>query len=174
MPLFLQQSVGEGDVLGGNRLAVVKARFWPQVEYDPAAVVGKLQAFGNQAVGRVRLVTGGVVDAAAHHQRLVQLADAKLAKVAGVDRAGALEGVRVERVEGAAAHDPQGTALGRVRVDVVQMLEVGGVLGLAVERVTMLAVEGRPGGLGEGKQQRQAQHSRQQGHDFSHDKVADG
>ena len=42
--------------LGGREIAaiagaIVKARLWPQVEYHPTAVVGKLQAFGDQAVG---------------------------------------------------------------------------------------------------------------------------
>src|SRR5690606_40914292 len=89
----------------------MEAGFGAQVEYHPAAVVGKLQGLGNQAIGGIGFVPRGVVQATAHHQRLVQLADAVLIEITRADRAGALECVWVEGVEGPAAHDPQGAAL---------------------------------------------------------------
>src|SRR5690606_11345165 len=79
----------------------------------------------------------------ADHQWLVQLADAVLVEVAGGDRAGALERVGVQGVEGAAAHDPQGATLGRLGVDVIQMAEVLGVPGQAEHGVTVLTIDGR-------------------------------
>ncbi len=144
--LFLEQTIGECYVLGGDLPAVVKACLGAQVEDYPAAIVGKLQAFGDQTVGGVGLVAGRVIQAAADHQWLVQLTDAELGKVAGVDRAGALEGIGVQGIEGAAAHDPQGAPLRCVRVDIVEVLEVFRVAGLTVEGVAVLAIQRGPAG----------------------------
>ena len=141
--LLAQQPVAEGDVMGGDRPAIVEARLGPQVEYHPAAVVGKLQGFGDQPVGGIGLVARRIVDAVADHQRLVQLADAVLVEVAGTDRAGALERIGIEGVERTAAHHPQSATLGRVRVDVVEVGEVPGVLRLAKDRITVLFIDGR-------------------------------
>ena len=45
-----QGAIGERHVIGGNRLAVVKARFGAQVEHHPTAVLAVFHRLGNQAV----------------------------------------------------------------------------------------------------------------------------
>src|SRR5690606_22903134 len=71
--LFAQQPITEGYVVCRDCPTVMKASLGSEVEYYPAAVVRELQTFGDQTIGRVRFVAGGVVDAAADHQWLVQL-----------------------------------------------------------------------------------------------------
>ena len=126
--LLDQQAVGKGHVVSGDRHTVVKGRFGAQVEHHPAAVFAVLDGAGDQPVTGGRLVTGRVVLTAAGHQRLVQLTDAVLGEVGCRRRAAALEGVRVEGVEGAESHDPHATALGGVRVHPGKVGKAGGVL----------------------------------------------
>ncbi|MNJ39455.1 hypothetical protein D3C77_343270 [compost metagenome] len=45
-----QQPIGEGDVIGGDRLAIVKPRLLAQVEHHPAWVLAVLDRFGDQPV----------------------------------------------------------------------------------------------------------------------------
>ncbi|MNO95760.1 hypothetical protein D3C76_874070 [compost metagenome] len=132
-----QGAVGEFHVPAGDRPAVMEARLRTQVEHHPAAVVGVLHAAGDQAVAGRRLVPGRVVEAGAHHQRLVQLVDAVLQEVRGGDRAGALQGVGIERVERAQPHQAQGAALGGVGIDPGEVGEVRRVLERAELRVAV-------------------------------------
>ncbi|MNM90377.1 hypothetical protein D3C81_1026360 [compost metagenome] len=161
MTMLEQGAVGEGHVLGGDRRAVVEARFRAQVEHHPAAILGVLHAAGDQPVAGGRFVPGGIVQAGSHHQRLVQFVDAVLQEVGGADRAGALQGVGVERIEGAHAHHPQGAALWGIGVDPGEVVEVGGVLEVAELRVAMadgdLGVAGHAQGQAE-EQDKQATH----------------
>ncbi|MNE20209.1 hypothetical protein D3C80_1133180 [compost metagenome] len=143
MAVAAEQAVGEGHVVGGDRLVVVEARLGTQVEHHPAAVLAVLHRGGDQAVAGGRLVTRRIVGAGAGHQRGIQFGDAVLQEVAGTGRAGALEGVGVEGVEGAGGHQSHAAALGRVGVDPVEMAEVGRVL----ERTELgVAVAFRDGG----------------------------
>lgn len=96
-----QEAVGEGDVVCRDGLAVMEAGFLAQVEYHPAVVVAVLHRFGNQSITGRGFVAGWVVQSGADHQRFVQLTDAVLQETGRGARAGAFEGVGVERVEGA-------------------------------------------------------------------------
>src|SRR6185437_15240384 len=92
------------------------------------AVMRIFYAFGDEAIGGQRLVE------AARHQAVEQLARFHEV-VAEADERDALEDEGVEVVEGADVADLDEAALGRVRVDVVEMREVGGVFQrIAVER----------------------------------------
>jgi hypothetical protein len=108
--LLLQNCVTEKHVLGRDRLAVGEARFGAQVESDGAAVLRKLDAFGDQPVERERLV------AAARHQALVDV----LANVAGRHPP---DDESVEAIEGAqgAQHEP--ITLGCSGIDIREVLE---------------------------------------------------
>ena len=141
-----QGAVGEGHVIGGNRLAVVEARLLAQVEHHPAAVLVVLHAFGDQAVARRRLVPGRIVGAGTYHQRLVEFADPVLQEVGCGRRAAALEAVGVEGVERTVGHHPQGAALGRTGVDPVEVGEVGRVFEQAELGVAVAFAKRREGG----------------------------
>ena len=111
-------------VVGGDRLAVVPARFGPQREGDPRAVGRRLHRLREQPVLGERLVGG------AGHQRVVEQADPR--------RRVALDDERIERVEGALGDAlPQLPALRRVRVHVLEVREVGGIREIAVDRETV-------------------------------------
>ncbi|MNO88405.1 hypothetical protein D3C76_798540 [compost metagenome] len=159
MTFLEQQAVGKCHVVGGDRLAVVKACFGAQVKYHPAAVLAVFHRLGDQAVTGGRLVPGWRVLAGADHQRLVQLVDAVLQEIRRGHRAGALEGVGVERIEGAKCHDPQRTALGRLRVDPVEVGKSGRVLERAELRITMAFADRRACGGAQG----QADQEREEG-----------
>jgi hypothetical protein len=137
MAFLEQQAVGKRDVMGGDRRAIVETRFGAQVEHHPAAVLAVLHRLGNQAIAGGRFVAGRCVLAGADHQRLVELVDAVLQEIRRGDRAGALEGVRVERIEGAKRHHPQRAAFGRLRVDPVEVGKSGRVLERAELRITV-------------------------------------
>ncbi|MNP28116.1 hypothetical protein D3C76_1210660 [compost metagenome] len=94
-------------------MAVMEARFGAQVEAHPAVVRGLFDLAGHQAV-----LGEGFVQALGH-QGVVDQADV----VGGY----ALVDERVEAVETAEAGLAKGAALGRVGVDVVEVLEAGRV-----------------------------------------------
>ena len=137
VPLLDQGAIGKGHVAGGDRPAVVEACFRPQVEYHPAAVFRVFHALRDQAIAGGWFVAGRVVQAGAHHQRFVQLVDAVLEEIAGADRAGAFQGVGVERVEAARGHQAQGAAFGGVGIGPVEVLEIGRILERAELGITM-------------------------------------
>ncbi|MCY1366270.1 hypothetical protein D9M69_531590 [compost metagenome] len=57
MAFLEQHAIGERDVVGGDRRAVMEACFGTQVEHHPAAVLVVLHRLGNQAVAGRGLVT---------------------------------------------------------------------------------------------------------------------
>ncbi|MNM89464.1 hypothetical protein D3C81_1016960 [compost metagenome] len=110
----LDQGVeGEHHVFGVHRVAVMKTRFGAQVEAHPAVVRGFFDLAGDQAVLGERFIQ------ALGHQGVVDQANV----VGGY----ALVDERVEAVETAEAGLAKGAALGRVGVDVVEVLEAGRV-----------------------------------------------
>ncbi len=92
------------------------------MEDDPIARGIGFDAPGDEAVKRERLVGG------ARHQRLVDVADEALRRRQGLDV------VRVQAVEGAEISEIEPAALGRFRVDVRQVVEVGRQGRLAMHR----------------------------------------
>ncbi len=113
---FRQQGLeGEDNVLGRYRLTVMKARLGTQMKADPFVVRSTLYFLGEQAVDGEWLIhaVGG--------QGVVDQADSV--------RGNPLVDEGVERIEAAKAGLAQGAALRRVGVGVVEMLEVGRVLG---------------------------------------------
>ncbi len=146
-----QRPVGERHVIGGDGHAIVKPRFGAQVEHHPTAVFAVFHRLGDQAVARRRFITGRRVLAGADHQWFVQLIDAVLQEIGCGNRAAALERVGVERIEGAECHDSQDTALGRLRVDPVEVGESGRVLERAELRIAMAFADGCAGGRAQGQ-----------------------
>ncbi len=110
----------EDHVLGRDRLAVMEARLRTQLEGRGAEVVGKGDPFGEQAIGRRRLV------GAALHQLVVEQAQA--------DRRIAPHRKGIERVEGPKRPLPHAAALRRVGIDPVEMSEALVVGRLADQR----------------------------------------
>jgi len=96
----------------------VPARLGPQVEGDPGAIFGHLHGLGQQAVAGEGLVGRrlgqGVVDVADAGRRI------------------ALDDEGVETVEAADGRQLDDAALGGVGPHVVELLEIGAVLGIAV------------------------------------------
>ncbi|MNY54148.1 hypothetical protein D3C86_1899820 [compost metagenome] len=84
--------------------------------------------------------------AGADHQRFVQLGDAVLQEVGGGNRAGALEGVGIEGVEGAHTHETQRAAFRRIGIDPVEMAEAGRVFERTKLRIAVAFADGRPRG----------------------------
>ncbi len=147
MTVLEQQTIGEGDIVGGNRLAIVKTGRIAQVEDDPAAIVRVLDRFGDQSVGRGRFVTGRIVDAGTHHQRLVEFADAVLEEARRGAGARAFEGIGVECVEGARSHQAYDAAFWRIGIHPVEMGEILWILEDAELRVAVtFADSGKRGG----------------------------
>ena len=125
---FVRQDVEREDhVLGGDRAAVVEPGLRAQGEGNPGAIFGDLDGLGDQAVHRERLV------GRADHQRVVNEANLR-----GRD---APDDEGVEAVEGADGRLLDRAALGRVRVDVVEMGEVGPVFRRAVHGQRMADVD---------------------------------
>ncbi len=121
--LLLQRIEGEDDVIGRDRRAVGELRLRSHLEHDGPLVGRNIAAFRDEPVDRVRLVHG------ARHQAVEQVFE-PLRRVALEDEV--VEAV--ERLDAAGARRGEFAALRRVRVDVVEMLEVGGVLQLAERR----------------------------------------
>ncbi len=134
-----QRLEGEHHVIGGYRLAIVEASLRAQVEAHPAVVRAFLDLFRQQAIDSERLVqaVGG--------QCVVDQAD-----VIGGD---ALVDEGVERVEAAETGLAQRAALGGLGIDVLEVLEIGRVLGLLVIQRQGMA----GGGLGQGCHAEQTQ-----------------
>ena len=109
---------GPDDVIRGHRLAVVPTRLRPQLEGDPRAVLGHGDALRQKAVFAEGLVRGP------DHQRLVDAPDAR--------RRTTLDDEGVEAVVGADGLQPHRAALGRLRIHVVEVLEVRRVLEVPV------------------------------------------
>ena len=133
---FHQGIEAEYDIFGANRMAIAELRFRAQVKPHPAVIRGFLDFPGNQAVGRKRLVEGlpgqgieGQINVVGWH--------------AFIDK-------RVEAVKAAQRRLAKGTALGGLRVDVVDMLEVGRIFRrLVIEGQGMLGSgHGRAGKTG--------------------------
>ena len=124
--LFYQGVEGEYHVGRGDRLAVMKARLGAQMEAHPGIVRRLFDTFGQQTIfgkGLVhRLYGESVIDQAE-----------LLGRRAPADEA-------VEGIEAAKPRQPQGAALGRLRIDVVEVGKVFGVFRrLAVEGQCMAA-----------------------------------
>ncbi len=107
-----QQLPGEDHVVGRHRLAVGKARRRIEREADDVARGIGLDAFGEQAVERERLVI------AARQQALDHIA-------ADIDGGQPLDDERIEAVEGAEHPLHQLAALGRRRIGIARMAETG-------------------------------------------------
>ena len=128
MALFLQRGQREGDVMRSQLRAVMEPRLGTHREAIGQLVRRDLHRFRGEAVHRVRLVIG------ARHQRREGQVHAL--------RALALQNVGVERIEGekglvVGAHrrdDRKQPALRRVDIDVVEMVEVGGIFQVAERR----------------------------------------
>ncbi len=108
--------ISENHIIGGHGGAVAEFGLGPQIEGHGTLVVGDLGAFRDQAVHCVRLVLG------ANHQAVEQ----KFQSLGGI----VADDELVEAVEGqhrGHADRPERAALGCVGIDVVEMLEVGGV-----------------------------------------------
>ena len=128
MALRLEGGEREHDVLGADAAAVVEARLGAQEKAIGQAVGGNGDRTGGEPVHRVRLV------GCARHQRR----EGELHPL----RAVALEDEGVERVEGQEilvelprrSHLGEGSALRRVRIDIVEMAEVRRVFQVAERR----------------------------------------
>ncbi len=120
MALGDQRVEGPHDVVGGDRRAVLEARFAAQREGDPAAVFRVFDALGDQPIGGQRLVEAAgqqaVIERAILHEVVAVLGEAV-----------ALEGEGVEVVESADRRRLDRAAFRRVWVDVCEMREVGGI-----------------------------------------------
>ena len=110
-------------------MAIAEFRFGAQVKTHPAVIRGFFDFLGNQAVGRERLVEGLPGQGIEGQINIV-------GRYAFVDKG-------VEAVEAAQCGLAKRAALGRVRIDVFHMLEIGRVF-------RRLVVEGQ-GMLGSGQ-----------------------
>ena len=100
--------------------SVVKARLLAQRVEHRKLVGSELDLFGDEAVLAARLVLGG------HRQGVEDLPDPR--------RRHAFDDKGVEGIEGADRGEPHRPALRRVRVDVIEILEVGAVFEIAEQR----------------------------------------
>ncbi len=151
MSLGFQDVERPDDVFHGDGFAVVPPGLRPQREYDPGTVFGHLHGFGDQPVLGERLIRA----------RCQQ----------GLDR-GARAGIAlryeaVEAVEVSLHTQAQQSALGRIGIDVVEMGEIGTVLGLAVHGDGVHRLLRAPRGAGEcrirGERQEQGRRQGQRG-----------
>ena len=135
--IFAQQRlVAVLHILSQYRLAVVKARLLAQFEGRRQAVGRHLHILGQQAIARSRFVEAGGQQSLEQH-------------VCQIGRRRALDREGVVLVEGRIAQiadHAQLAALGRLRVHIVKVLEVGRVPGLTPERIAMCC-QGRCGNL---------------------------
>ena len=125
-PLSFRMLKREGDVLRRQPRAVVEARLGAQQEAVGQLVVRDAHAPRDEAVERIRLVAGcraiRLSKVSAHAGGAVAL---QHVDVEGV------EGVEVLVADGLLDLDREGAALRRLRIDVVEMLEVGRVFQVA-------------------------------------------
>ena len=108
---FLDGIKREHDVLGRDRFAVVKARALAQLERGGGMVVRVRHPFRDQAVG------GGFLVRARRHQLVINQTDA------GRDRT--LDGEGIEGIEAAERPLAHAPALGRVRINPIELLVFG-------------------------------------------------
>ena len=116
---------GEDDVVDGHRLAVVMARGRAQAERRRAKVAWVAHCLGDEAV------LGGHFIERRHEQCVRDHTGSR------GDRAFEAGDDLVEVVEGADRHQPHASALGRVRVDVIEMLEGSRIFEVAEQRQAM-------------------------------------
>ena len=121
-PLGLEQVEGEHDVGRGDWRSVRELGGRIEMEDDLVARRIGFDALRDEAIERERLVGG------ARHQRLIDVADEALRCRQSLDV------VRVQAVEGAEISEVEGAALGRLRIDVRQVVEVGRQGRLAMHR----------------------------------------
>lgn len=119
---------GKGHVGGGDRAAVLEAGAGVDIQFHPAHVGRETGRFGNQRVIAAGFVVG------VGEQRIVQLHRALAGYAAGSEA--------VEVVVGADGRQSHVTSLGRRRVDVVEMAEVGGVFRFTEKGESVAFVEG--------------------------------
>ena len=134
MGLVLVDAEAERHVRRVERFPVVPVGAVAQAELDPGAVGGDGDAFGQQTVDGGDL--GGVPDGEA----VVDVARRVAARVHAAH--GVSEGHSVEAVPTAHVGHPHETALGRVGIHPVEVLEVGRELRLAQEGVGVTAGRG--------------------------------
>ena len=135
--LGLERVEGPDHVLGRDRAAVLEMCLGAQIVLHPAVIPGHLHAFGDEPVFRARLVIGG------GHQRVEEQGEA--------GRLVALELVGVEGVEGADRGVAHAAALGRVGIDVSEILEIGAVFQIAEQREAVALCDTVIGGDGGGQ-----------------------
>ncbi len=136
--LLLQQLQREGDVLRGQGAAVMEAGLRPQQKPVGQAVGGDLHGARGQAIDGIGLVMGGGEYGGRAHEGREGEVDA----LGGI----ALENEGIERIEREVvlvelAHHRElreHAAFGRVRIDVVEMLEVGRIFEVAEGRHAMM------------------------------------
>ena len=128
MTLFLEGQVGEGDVFGRQRRAVVPARLGPQREGEDVAVGRDRHRFGKQAVERVGLVERP------RHQRVVAHLHARRRVAARHEAVQRVEGRDVLVVLPVGRREIERAAFRRVRVEIAEMGEVRRIFEIAEGR----------------------------------------
>ena len=129
-PLVQQQVVRKYDVMRRHRRAVREARLGAHVEGDPRLVLGVFEAFAEQAVTlaidirRQRLTRGRLP------QQALETEDREQMRAA-------LARIGVHRIQRTDEGDRDFPALGRIRVHVVEMLEIRRIGQIAVEGITV-------------------------------------
>ena len=126
--LLLEDFEREGGVMGGERAPVVESDAWPHQEPVGQAIRGNAHGARGKAVERVRLVGGARHQAAKgelHALRAVALEDEDIERIEG-EKVLIKDAVRPDLREGA--------ALGRVRLDIVEMLEARRIFQVAEGR----------------------------------------
>ena len=118
----LQRLDGEHDVLGGDRRAVMPTGLGPKVEDFPGAIGADLDARRDQPIGRIGLIERALEQG---------LEDEALEPLHGVTP----ENERIQRIVCALRGKADRAALGRLRVDIVEMGEIGPVFEIASRRV---------------------------------------
>ena len=128
--LIEKQIVAEGHVMRRNRCAIRKAGFGTHIEDDPGLAFWIFQTLRQETV-EFPIDIGGQANLA---RRLAQ--EAFISEDRKQMRA-PLARVRVHRIEGTHERDGNLTALGRVRIDIVEMLVIRGIGQIAKERIAV-------------------------------------
>ena len=113
VPFFHKRLEGKHHVGGGDRRAIVKLRARIEVEDDPAPVLRQLGGFRDQPIDRVGLVHRPRHQGIEHEARQLFLA--------------AFEDEGIDGLVGSDRLELELAALGRVRIDVVELREAGRV-----------------------------------------------
>ena len=144
VPVLDQRLEREDHIFRCHRRAVMKARLRPERVLNPRVVCGHLHGLADQTILGERLI------AAAHDKRFVEvhrggvrhvLDDPRIRRVA-------LKRKGIEAVERPYGPPSDRAALGRIRIQVVHVLEVCRIFRLAIERKPMhrLSANDRLGG----------------------------